>query len=56
MRLIDADALFDKIKERHDMFTDCDCEYIEQVGSADGVSVERDGKTYTFAELEVSDE
>ena len=30
--------------------------YIEQVGSADGVSVERDGKTYTFAELEVSDE
>ena len=30
--------------------------YIEHVGSADGVSVERDGKTYTFAELEVSDE
>lgn len=30
--------------------------YIEQVGSADGVFVERDGKTYTFAELEVSDE
>ena len=30
--------------------------YIEQVGSADGVSVERDGKTYTFAELEVTDE
>ena len=30
--------------------------YIEQVGSADGVSVERDGKTYTFADLEVSDE
>lgn len=30
--------------------------YIEQVGSADGVSVERNGKTYTFAELEVSDE
>ncbi len=29
--------------------------YIEQVGSADGVSVERDGKTYTFADLEVSD-
>ena len=29
--------------------------YIEQVGSADGVSVERDGKTYTFAELEVPD-
>lgn len=30
--------------------------YIEQVGSADGVSVERAGKTYTFADLEVSDE
>ena len=30
--------------------------YIEQVGSVDSVSVERDGKTYTFAELEVSDE
>lgn len=30
--------------------------YIEQVGSEDGVSVERGGKTYTFAELEVSDE
>lgn len=30
--------------------------YIEQVGSTDGVCVERDGKTYTFAELEVSDE
>jgi len=30
--------------------------YIEQVGSADGVSVERDGKTYTFADLEVADE
>ena len=30
--------------------------YIEQVGSADGVSVERDGRTYTFAELEVQDE
>lgn len=30
--------------------------YIEQAGSADGVSVERDGKTYTFEELEVSDE
>lgn len=29
--------------------------YIEQVGSADKVSVERDGKTYTFAELEVPD-
>ena len=30
--------------------------YIEQVGSADGVSVERDGKTYAFADLEVADE
>ena len=30
--------------------------YIEQAGSADGVSVERDGKTYTFEDLEVSDE
>lgn len=30
--------------------------YIEQAGSADGVSVERDGRTYTFAELEVQDE
>lgn len=30
--------------------------YIEQVGSTDGVCLERDGKTYTFAELEVSDE
>ncbi|MDD2327975.1 MAG: site-specific DNA-methyltransferase [bacterium] len=30
--------------------------YIEQVGSADSVFVERDGKTYTFEELEVSDE
>lgn len=30
--------------------------YIEQVGSSDGVSVERDGRTYTFAELEVQDE
>lgn len=30
--------------------------YIKQVGSADGVSVERDGKTYTFADLEVADE
>lgn len=29
--------------------------YIEQVGSADKVSVERDGKTYTYAELEVPD-
>ena len=29
--------------------------YIEQIGSADEVSVERDGKTYTFAELEVPD-
>ncbi len=30
--------------------------YIEQTGSADSVSVERDGKTLTFAELEVPDE
>nr|DAI44545.1 MAG TPA: adenine specific DNA methyltransferase [Caudoviricetes sp.] len=30
--------------------------YIEQAGSSDGVSVERDGRTYTFAELEVQDE
>lgn len=30
--------------------------YIEQVGSADGVDLERDGKTYTFADLEVADE
>ena len=30
--------------------------YIGQVGSADGVSVERDGKTYAFADLEVADE
>ena len=30
--------------------------YIEQVGSAGEVSVERDGRTYTFAELEVQDE
>ena len=30
--------------------------YIEQAGSADGVSVERDGKTYAFADLEVADE
>lgn len=30
--------------------------YIEQVGSADGVSVERDGKTYAFEDLEVADE
>ncbi len=29
--------------------------YIEQTGSADSVSVERDGKTLTFAELEVPD-
>lgn len=29
--------------------------YIEQVGSADKVSVERDGRTYTFEELEVPD-
>ena len=30
--------------------------YIEQAGSSDGVSVERDGRTYTFVELEVQDE
>ena len=30
--------------------------YIEQTGTSDGVSVERDGKVYTFAELEVPDE
>ena len=29
--------------------------YIEQTGSSDGVTVERDGKTYAFAELEVRD-
>ncbi len=29
--------------------------YIEQVGSADKVSVERDGKTYNYAELEAPD-
>ena len=30
--------------------------YIEQVGSSDGVSVVRDGKTIPYAELEVADE
>ena len=30
--------------------------YIEQTGTSEGVSVERDGKVYTFAELEVPDE
>ena len=30
--------------------------YIEQTGTSNGVSVERDGKVYTFAELEVPDE
>jgi len=25
--------------------------YIEQVGSADGVSVQRDGKTYSYEEV-----
>ena len=30
--------------------------YIEQVGSADGVSVERDGKVYKYTELEVAGE
>ena len=30
--------------------------YIEQVGSADGVFVVRDGKTIPYAELEVADE
>lgn len=30
--------------------------YIEQVGSSDGVSVVRDGKTIAFSELEVADE
>jgi DNA modification methylase len=30
--------------------------YIEQTGTSDSVSVERDGRTYTFAELEVPDE
>ena len=30
--------------------------YIEQVGSADGVSVVRDGKTAAYSELEVADE
>ena len=30
--------------------------YIEQAGSSDGVSVERDGKVYKYTELEVADE
>ena len=30
--------------------------HIEQVGSSDGVSVVRDGKTIAFSELEVADE
>ena len=30
--------------------------YIEQVGTSDGVFVERDGRTYTFAELGLTDE
>lgn len=30
--------------------------YIEQVGSSDGVSVVRDGKTIPYSELEVTDE
>ena len=30
--------------------------YIEQVGSADGVFVVRDGKTIAYSELEVADE
>ena len=30
--------------------------YIEQVGSADGVFVVRDGKTVAYSELEVADE
>lgn len=30
--------------------------YIEQVGSSNGVSVERDGKVYKYTELEVADE
>ena len=30
--------------------------YIEQVGSADGVFVVRDGKTVAYSELEVTDE
>lgn len=30
--------------------------YIEQTGSSDGVTVERDGKVYKYTELEVSDE
>ena len=30
--------------------------YIEQIGSADGVFVVRDGKTVAYSELEVADE
>ena len=30
--------------------------YIEQVGSADGVTVQRDGLTYKYSELEVQHE
>ena len=30
--------------------------YIEQIGSSDGVTMERDGKVYKYTELEVSDE
>ena len=30
--------------------------YIEQVGSSDGVSVQRDGRTYQYSEVEVQHE
>jgi 16S rRNA G966 N2-methylase RsmD len=30
--------------------------YIGQVGSADNVSVERDGRTYSYSDLEAADE
>ena len=30
--------------------------YIEQTGTSDGVSVERDGRTFTFAELDIPEE
>ena len=30
--------------------------YIEQVGGADGVTVQRDGLTYKYSEVEVQDE
>lgn len=30
--------------------------YIEQVGSSDGVTVQRDGLTYKYSEVEVQDE